>query len=123
MRIDKKRRSKKQYYLFFIGGLLIFLFYVWECAEVVTLSYRLNEMKRKLISLENKNRNLKANLHNYTNLANVSNIAREERKMVFPQNDNIYFLKVNVKESRASANKGFLIAREDMKGAAKKSHY
>ena len=123
MRIEKKRRYKKYYLLLFIGGLLIFLFYVWECAEVITLSYRLNEIKRKLISLENKNGNLKANLHNYTNLANVNRIAREERKMVSPQNENICFLKIDVKENRASSNKGFFIAREDARGAAKKSHY
>jgi len=123
MRIEKKRQAKKHYLLLFIGGLLIFLFYVWECAEVITLSYRISELKRELISLENKNRHLKANLHQYTNLANIDKIAREEKNMIFPQRENILFLEVNSKENRISSNKGFFIAREGAKGASKNSHY
>jgi len=123
MNIEKKRRPKKHYLLFSIGGLLIFLFYVWECAQVITLSYRINELKRELISLENKNSNLKANLHHYTNLANINKIAREERKMVSPENENIYFLRVNPKQDRTSWDNALFIAREDTKGASKKSHY
>jgi hypothetical protein len=123
MRIEKKRQAKKHYLLLFIGGLLIFLFYVWECAEVITLSYRIGELKRELISLENKNRHFKANLHQYTNLANIDKIAREEKNMVFPQRENILFLEVNSKENKISSNKGFFIAREGAKGASKNSHY
>ena len=123
MGIEKRRHPKKYYFLFFIGGLLIFLFYVWECAEVITLSYQINELKRELILSENKNRDLKAKLHYYTNLANIDKIAREEKKMVFPQQENILFLEVNSKGNRISSNKAFFIAREDSKGASKKSHY
>lgn len=123
MNIEKKRRPKKYYLLFSIGGLFIFLFYVWECAQVITLSYRINELKRELISLENKNSNLKTNLHHYTNLANINKIAREERKMVSPENENIYFLRVNPKQDRTSWDNALFIAREDTKGASKKSHY
>lgn len=95
MGIEKRRQPRKYYFLFFIGGLLIFLFYVWECAEVITLSYQINESKRELISLENKNRDLKAKLHHYTNLANIDKIAQEKKGMVSPQHENILFLKVN----------------------------
>ena len=123
MGIEKRRQPKKYYFLFFIGGLLIFLFYVWECAEVITLSYQINELKRELILSENKNRDLKAKLHNYTNLANIDKIAREEKEMIFPQQENILFLEVNSKENRISSNKAFFIAREDAKGASKNSHY
>jgi len=123
MKIEKKRQPKKYYFLFFIGGLLIFLFYVWECAEVITLSYQINELKRELILLENKNRDLKAKLHHYTNLANIDKIAQEEKEMVYPQHENIHFLKVNFKQDRVSLNKAFFIAREDSKGASKNSHY
>jgi len=123
MKIEKKRQPKKYYFLFFIGGLLIFLFYVWECAEVITLSYQINELKRELILLENKNRDLKAKLHHYTNLANIDKIAQEEKEMVYPQHENIHFLKVNFKQDRVSLNKAFFIAREDAKGASKNSHY
>ena len=123
MGIEKKRQPKKYYFLFFIGGLLIFLFYVWECAEVITLSYQINESKRELISLENKNRDLKAKLHYYTNLANIDKIAQEKKGMVSPQHENILFLKVNFKENRISSNKAFFVAREDSKGASKNSHY
>ena len=123
MNIEKKRRPKRYYLLFSIGGLLIFLFYVWECAQVITLSYRINELKRELISLENKNSNLKTNLHHYTNLANINKIAREEKKMVSPENENIYFLRVNPKQDRTSWDNALFIAREDTKGASKKSHY
>jgi len=83
---------------------LIFLFYVWECAEVVTLSYQINELREEVILLENKNRLLKARLYSQTNIANLDKIAREERGMVFPQNGNIQFLKVDLKESRVLSN-------------------
>jgi len=123
MGIEKRRRPKKYYFLFFIGGLLIFLFYVWECAEVITLSYQINELKRERISLENRNRNLKTKLHYYTNLANINKIAQEKKGMVSPQHENILFLEVNFKENRVSSNKAFFIAWEDLKGASKNSHY
>ena len=122
MGIEKRRRPKKYYFLFFIGGLLIFLFYVWECAEVITLSYQINELKRERISLENRNRNLKTKLHYYTNLANINKIAQEKKGMVSPQHENILFLEVNFKENRVSSNKAFFIAWEDLKGASKISH-
>lgn len=95
MGIKKKRQPKKYYFLFFIGGLLIFLFYVWECAEVITLSYQVSELKKELILLENKNRHLKAKLYYHANLANIDKIAQEEKEMVYPQHGNIHFLKVN----------------------------
>ncbi|MBA7465298.1 Cell division protein FtsL [subsurface metagenome] len=123
MGIEKRRQPKKHYFLFFIGGLLIFLFYVWECAEVVTLSYQINELKRELRLLENKNRAIKTKLHHYTNLANIDKIAQEKKEMVFPQHENILFLEVNFKQNRTSTNKAFFIAREDSKGASKNSHY
>ncbi|MBA7504153.1 Cell division protein FtsL [subsurface metagenome] len=123
MGIEKRRQPKKRYFLFFIGGLLIFLFYVWECAEVVTLSYQINELKRELRLLENKNRAIKTKLHHYTNLANIDKIAQEKKEMVFPQHENILFLEVNFKQNRTSTNKAFFIAQEDSKGASKNSHY
>jgi len=120
---EKKDRPGKYYFLFFIGGLLVFLFYVWECAEVITLSYQINELKEELILLENKNCHLKTKLYRYTNLANIDKIAREERGMVSPQHENILFLKVNFKENRVPSNRGFFIAREDTKDASENSHY
>jgi hypothetical protein len=123
MGIEKRRHPKKYYFLFFISGLLIFLFYVWECAEVITLSYQINELKRELRLLENKNCDIKTKLHHYTNLANIDKIAQEEKEMVFPQHENILFLEVNFKQNRTSLNKAFFIAREDSKGASKNSHY
>ncbi len=122
MGIEKRRQPKKYYFLFFIGGLLIFLFYVWECAEVVTLSYQINELKKEFILLENKNRHLKAKLYRHTNLANIDKIAQEKKGMVFPQHENILFLKVNFKEDRISLNKAFFITREGSKDASKISH-
>ena len=119
----KKERLGKYYFLFFIGGLLIFIFYVWECAEVITLSYQINELRKEVILLENKNRHLKAKLYHYTNLANIDKIAREERKMFRPQYENIIFLRVNLKENKISSNRVFFGAREDSKGASKVSHY
>ncbi|MFQ5866426.1 MAG: hypothetical protein ACE5IT_00330 [bacterium] len=97
--MGKKEKEKlgKYYPLFFIGGLLIFLCYVWECAEVITVSYQINELKKELILLENENRHLKAKLYCYTNLANINRIAREEKGMVSSQHENTLFLKVNLK--------------------------
>jgi len=123
MGIEERRQPGKYYFLFFIGGLLIFLFYVWECAKVITLSYQINELKEELILLENKNCHLKTKLYCYTNLANIDKIAREERGMVSPQHKNILFLKVNFKENKVSSNRGFFIAREDTKDASENSHY
>ncbi|MFB0527112.1 MAG: hypothetical protein ACETVO_06560 [bacterium] len=123
MAVKKKGQPRKYYFLFFIGGLLIFLFYVWECAEVITLSYQINKLKRELILSENKNRDLKAKLHNYTNLANIDKIAQEEKGMVSPKHENIHFIEVNFKDSRISSNKAFFVAREDSKRASKNSHY
>jgi len=120
---DKKRKPGKYYFLFFIGFLLIFLCYVWECAQVITLSYQVNELRKELISLENKKCHLKTNLYHYTNLANIDKIAREKKGMVSPQNENIMFLNVNFKENRISSNRVFFIAREDTKGASKNSHH
>lgn len=120
---EKKDKPGKYYFLFLIGGLSIFLFYVWECAKVITLGYQINELKEELILLENKNCHLKAKLYSYTNLANIDKIAREERGMVFPRHENILFLKVNFKENKVSSNRGLFIAREDTKDASENSHY
>jgi hypothetical protein len=120
---EKKSKPLKYYFLFFIGGFLIFLFYVWEGAEVVTLGYQINGLKEELILLENKNCHLKAKLSAYTNLANIDKIAREERGMISPQNENIVFIKVNFRQNEVSSNRGISIARESSKDAPENSHY
>ncbi len=118
----KKEKNVRYYFLFLIGSLLIFLFYVWECAEVVTLSYRINELKKEAILLEDKNRHLKTKLYHYTNLSNIDKIAREGKGMVFPQHENIVFLKVNFDHLKAPLNKALFAAREDSKNASEDSH-
>jgi len=119
---EEKEKSIKYYFPFLIGGLLIFLFYVWECAEVVTLSYRINELKKDVVLLEDNNRHLKAKLYHYTNLANIDKIAREGKGMVFPQHENIVFLKVNFNRPKTSLNRAFFTAKEDSKDASEVSH-
>jgi len=119
---EKKGKPRKYYLLFSIGGLLTFIFYVWECAEVVTLSYRISELNEEVISMENKNGHLKAKLYSDTNLANIDRIAREKRGMVFPGKESIIFLKVNSEPIRISSGKAFLAAPEDSKDASKDSH-
>ena len=119
---QKKEKRVKHYFLFLIGGLLIFLFYVWECAEVIKLSYEINGLKKELILLENKNRHLKAKLYHHTNLANIDKIARKEKGMIFPHHEDILFLKINFKENKISSNRTFFITREGSKDASKISH-
>ena len=104
---EKKEKPARYYFLFLIGGLLIFLFYVWECAEVVRIGYKISELKKELILLESKNCHLKTKLYRYTNLANIDKIAREEKGMISPQHENILFLKVNFEKNKISRNKSF----------------
>jgi len=122
METEEREKNVKYYFLFLIGGLLIFLFYVWECAEVVTLSYRINELKKDVVLLENNSRHLKAKLYHYTNLANIDKIAREAKGMVFPQHENIVFLKVNSNCLKTSLNRAFFTTQEDSKDASEVSH-
>jgi len=119
---EKREKNAKYYFLFLIGSLLIFLFYVWECAEVVTLSYRINELKKEAILLEDNNRHLKTALYHYINLSNIDKIAREEKGMIFPQHENIVFLKVNFDHLETSLNKALSASREDSKNASEDSH-
>ena len=105
--VRKKEKNVKYYFLFLIGSLSIFLFYVWECAEVVTLSYQIDGLKKELVLLENNNGHLKAKLYHYTNLANIDKIAQGKKGMVFPQLKDITYLNVNFKHHKISSNRPF----------------
>jgi hypothetical protein len=123
MGTEKKGKPGKYYFLFFICFVLIFLFYVWESAEVITLSYQINELKKEVVLLENKNCHLKAKLYRYANLANIDKIGREEKGMVSAEHENIIFLNVNSKQNAILANKANFTPREGTKGDSKNSHY
>jgi len=120
MEKDKKGKIGKYYLPFLVGFLSIFISYVWESSEVITLSYRVNELKKELISLENRNCNLKVRLYRYINLANIDRIARQEKGMVFPRSEDILFLNTDFKDSKISSKKPTSISSKGFKRCLEK---
>jgi len=68
------------------------LFYVWQHIQTVCLGYKMNELKKEVSGLEERNMRLKQDISRNANYQKLESVASENLKMVYPNQNNIIYI-------------------------------
>jgi cell division protein FtsL len=90
--MGEDRKAFRKYVLVFICVVFGLLFYVWQRIQVVCEGYKIDELKKNVALLEERNNALQKEVSSYTNYEDIDMVAKGSLKMIYPRSENIIYI-------------------------------
>lgn len=100
LRQSKQKRKKSKFlkdfkFIFLFTLILCLLFVMYRYSRVSNLNYEYYKQKNELEELKKSNRKLEIQLESKKNIRIIEQRAKEDLNMVYPKDEDIYYIKVD----------------------------
>ncbi|MCT4584946.1 MAG: septum formation initiator family protein [Peptostreptococcaceae bacterium] len=100
LRQSKEKRKKSKFlkdfkFIFLFTLILCLLLVMYRYSRVSNLNYEYYKQKNELQDLKKANRKLEIQLESKKNIRIIEQKAKEDLNMVYPKDENIYYIKVD----------------------------